>query len=371
MEHSPLSIQSEELKRRVSAIFGHAEKVEKLFIMNTEHSDPNFLYLTGFTSGLFESSYLIVEKTGATLFTSALEYDTAVAQAPDILKVVKMDLEGTFREQVKKLITGLNVGINGDFIPYAVFAAIKKKYKPKKLFDVSDALLEARLIKSREEIDLIRKAVGITKLALVLIQKEFKEGMTELDLASKFDAASSSLGSEGPSFKTIVCFGENASQPHHSPDHTKLQYGDFILIDAGARVGNYCSDMTRTFIFGDDKEKVPEYVRKEAVMRIVKEAQLKALRKVKPGVTGASIHRVAQSVIDTAADGLYAGTFIHALGHSLGIEVHDGAGFSPGAKQKLKPGMVITAEPGIYINGFGGVRIEDDILVTDKGFEVL
>jgi Xaa-Pro aminopeptidase len=205
----------------------------------------------------------------------------------------------------------------------------------------------------------------------MLIQKEFKEGMTEMELAARFDSISASLGSEGPSFKTIVCFGANAALPHHSPDRTRLRYGDFILIDAGAKVQNYCSDITRTSIFGTDKSRIPDCEKKQEMLRIVKDAQLAALRKIAPGVTGLTIHMEAQRTIDTAANGRYKGTFIHALGHSLGIEVHDGPGFSPGAKQELEPGMVITNEPGIYVEGFGGVRIEDDILVTEKGAEVL
>ncbi len=364
-------MESEELRGRLARVFAQAEGVEKILLMNTDYGDPNFFYLTGFTSGLFEYSYLVVEKQGMTLFTSSLEYATAKEQAPKGLTVVQMDDVKKFRAELKEKLAGFRVGVNESFIPYAAYKAIRRRYRPRKMVDISEAFSKARLVKSEYEIDLIKKAVKITKWAMVLIQKDLKEGMTELQLAARFDGISAEIGSEGPSFKTIVCFGKNAALPHHSPDHTKLKYGDFVLIDAGAKVSNYCSDITRTALFGDDKSRIPDYQKKERMLRIVKEAQVKAIKKIKPGVKGAAVHRVAQKVIDTADKGIYKGTFIHSLGHSLGIEVHDGPGFSPGAKQVLKPGMIITAEPGIYVEGFGGVRIEDDVLVTETGTEVI
>ncbi len=361
----------EELHARLRNVFEGQNAPEKILLMNTGNSDPNFFYLTGFTSGLFEYSYLVADKSSETLFTSALEYDTALQQKVKGMEIVKIDDIKKFRSEMKALIGGTKLGINEWFMPYAIYNSIKKRYKPKKTIDVSKQLTNARLVKSIDEVKTIKKAVGITKWAQMLIQKEFKEGMTELELAAKFDSMSASLGSEEPSFKTIVCFGANAALPHHSPDATKLKYGDFILIDAGAKVRNYCSDITRTSIFGTDKSRIPDYEKKQEMLKIVKDAQLAAMRLIRPGVHGSTIHEVAQKVIDGAKNGEYKGTFIHALGHSLGIEVHDGPGFSPGAKQELKPGMVITDEPGIYVEGFGGVRIEDDILVTDKGAEVL
>ncbi len=361
----------EEFNSRLHKVFDGKNAPDRILLMNTDNSDPNFFYLTGFTSGLFEYSYLVADKSSAKLFTSALEYDTALSQKVKGLEIIKIEDIKKFRAEMKSLLNNSVIGINEWFMPYAIYSSIQKRYKPKKTLDVTKQLTDARLVKSISEVKTIRKAVGITKWAQVLIQKEFKEGMTELQLAAKFDSISASLGSEEPSFKTIVCFGANAALPHHSPDNTKLKYGDFILIDAGAKVNNYCSDITRTTLFGTDKSKIPDYDKKQEMLKIVKDAQLAAIRRIRPGVTGSSIHETAQRIIDTSAGGKYKGTFIHALGHSLGIEVHDGPGFSPGARQLLKPGMVITDEPGIYVEGFGGVRIEDDILVTEKGAEVL
>ncbi len=358
------------LKRRLGRVFDETN-FDKILILNTGSADPNFLYVTGFTSGLFEYSYLVLDKEKARLFTSALEYETAVAQKSIGLEVIRIESAEQFKSAMGKELDGLRIGINEAFVPVRSYKSIRKNYKTKRLLDATKAFERARLIKDEEEIANIRKAVGITKLAQVLIQKEFKEGMTELELSSKFDALCGSLGSDGPSFKTIVCFGKNAALPHHSPDQTRLQYGDFILVDAGSRSGNYCSDLTRTFVFGDDKARITDWDEKEKIIKIVKEAQVKAIRGIRPGVKGKDIDKIARNYIDRAENGRYKGTFIHSLGHSLGLEVHDGAGFSPNEETIIKEGMVITVEPGIYINGFGGVRIEDDVLVAVDGSLVL
>jgi Xaa-Pro dipeptidase len=358
-------------RERIDKIFRMCGKVDKVLIMNTSAPDPNFLYVTGFTSGLFEYSCLILEGKKAKLITSALECDTARQQAPRGMEIVCVNSRDEVRKVVGGSINGFRIGINESFMPVQSYKSLKKNYNAGKFSDVSFGLSEARLVKDADEIAKIKKAASMTKWALMLIQKEFRRGMTEMELGARFDALSSSVGSEGPSFKTIVCFGKNAAMPHHFPDGTKLEYGDIILIDAGAKSGNYCSDMTRTFVFGDDKKMIGRVDEKEEIMKVVKEAQVKAIRAIKPGVKGKEIDRVARKYIESFEGGKYKGRFIHSLGHSLGIEVHDGPGFSPNEETVIKAGMVITVEPGIYINGFCGVRIEDDVLVTKDGALVL
>ena len=363
-------MKKEEQLLRIKRAFSYTKDTDVIVLFNTGNMDPNFLYFTGLKNGLFEYSYLILEKYKATLFTSSLEYETAIESVPEGMKVVKMDPSIDFRSEINTILKDKKVGMNDFFIPHGLYLLLMKRYTLKETIDVSEALSKARLIKDELEIKSIKKAVSITKWAEMMIQKAFKEGITEKELASKFDQISASLGSDSPSFETIVCFGKNAALPHHFPDNTKLKKGDFILIDAGAKVDNYCSDITRTFIFGEQNDS-DDYKVKLRMMKVVKDAQLRAIRAIKPGVKGSDIHKIAQEYIDTVDDGFYKGKFIHALGHSLGIEVHDGIGFSPGANQLLKPGMVITVEPGIYIPGFGGVRIEDDIVVTKDGADVL
>ncbi|MGC9205263.1 MAG: M24 family metallopeptidase, partial [Candidatus Micrarchaeia archaeon] len=242
-------------------------------------------------------------------------------------------------------------------------------FKPRAMVDVSKAFEEARLLKDDEEVQSIRKAISITKLAIMQAQKYLREGITELTFAAQIEYIMKSLGATGLAFDTIVAFGKNAALPHHMPDETKLKSGDFVLIDTGAKYKNYCADISRTIIF--DEKKARNAKRMEEMLKVVKDAQLMAIKAIKPGISGAKVSKMVTSYINSYANGRYKGKFIHALGHSVGIEVHDATIFSKKPSVKIKDRMVLAIEPGIYINGFGGVRIEDDILVTKDGAVVL
>jgi Xaa-Pro dipeptidase len=353
-------------KDRLRCLFTGLKGVDAVLLMNTGAADPNFHYLTGFTSGLFEDSVLVATSRRLYLITSVLEYQTALDQRTRNMRVISSGYDGKAAKRwLLKLVKGKKIGINGSFLPANTFKRLKSKYKPKKLIDVSKSLLKARLIKGEDEILKIRKAVRITKTAMQRIQKYFKTGITELQLAAQFDFIQMSLGASGPSFDTIVCFGKNAALPHHSPGNTRLKKGDFVLIDAGAKIANYCSDITRTFIFAGSGN-----ARQKEMLETVRKAQREAILAIEPSKDGKTIHTLAESVINSAYGGKFKGRFIHSLGHSLGLEVHDGPGFSR-QSLKLRLGMVLTVEPGIYIPGFGGVRLEDDILITQNGCKIL
>ncbi|MEM0147306.1 MAG: Xaa-Pro peptidase family protein [Candidatus Micrarchaeaceae archaeon] len=339
--------------------------IDKFVIANASTQDPNFRYLTRFRSGIFEDDILIVERNKVKLITSELEYATAVSQRLIGMQVSKVDKRNQkeVKEALKKELQGKRIGINGAFMPAGTYLKLRREYKPAHILDASECFAKARLVKDKEEIASIDQAARITGKAMQRIGRYFKEGITELELARIFDRLSEELGSEKPSFDTIVCFGKNAALPHHMPDGTRLRNGDIVLIDAGATANGYCSDMTRTFIFGKDKR-----IKQESeMMQIVKEAQRRAISEMKPGATGSDVDKAARSYIDSALGGKYKGTFIHSLGHSVGLEVHDGYGLYPGSKTVLKEGMIFTAEPGVYVVGFGGVRIEDDVLITRHG----
>ena len=355
---------------RYRKIFEKEMGIDTVVIMNTGVQDPNFYYFTGFRSSLFEKNILIVKKDHSYLFTYDLEYQDAMKQRFKGIDIIKMSDEQKARKLLLKEIKGKTVGINGEFLPLNYYNRIKESYKPKRLIDISNSLTDTRLIKDNTEIANIKRAAKITKRAMQLIQKHFKVGITEVELARKFDEISGNLGSEGPSFDTIVCFGSNAALPHHSPDRTKLRKGDIILIDAGAKFNKYCSDITRSFIF--QKKNDEDYRKKKEMYDTVKEAHDLALRSIREGMPLSRVHYIAADYINKKANGRYNGKFIHSLGHSLGIEVHDGPGFAPAYSNiNAKAGMVITDEPGIYIKGFGGIRIEDDVLITEKGAVIL
>lgn len=345
----------------------NSKGARRILIVNTSSRDPNFTYLTGFKSGLFEGNSIIAERGRITLMTNSLEYQDAKRQSFKGLRIVSPKTRDEMRKVLSKGIKGKIIGVNKSFIPEDLYERVQRVYKPRRMTDVSEAFENARLIKDRNEVASVAKAAKITKKAMSQIKAKLRAGVTEKEIAADFDYISAKLGSERPSFTTIVCFGRNAAIPHHMPDNTRLKKGDFVLIDAGATFNGYCSDITRTHLFGKGKDRK----RKLDVYNTVKEAQRLAIAAIRTGATAESIHEVASRYINRYGNGRYKGRFIHSLGHSVGLEVHDGAGFSPGNKMKLKEGMVISVEPGIYIPGFGGVRIEDDILITRKGAVVL
>lgn len=336
--------------------------LDVIVIMNTSEQDSNFLYLTGFTSGIFEESILIVRRSGAELLTSALEYETAKAQAPNGLEVY----EASDKDSVSKRMKGLNgkvIGINESFLPVSYKKTIIKMSKPKRTVDCSGNFASARQIKTPDELKRMRHAVHVTKSVLSDMPKYFKEGMTETQLAAKFEYLQMEKSCR-TSFPSIVAFGSNASMPHYMPGNRKLHANTIILMDVGAKYQNYCSDISRTFIFKPDKVS-SKYKRMNEIYETVKTAQSLALEEMYAGNMSYISHKTASDYINKAHMGKYKGTFIHALGHSIGVDVHDGDVLSS-KKLVLKENMVFSDEPGIYVKGFGGVRIEDDVLIGKR-----
>jgi Xaa-Pro dipeptidase len=338
-------------------------------IMNTSYHDSNFTYLTGIYSGSFEGSVVIAEGESAKLITTQLDYGVAKDNPAKGLEVVCVNSRDEMLKNLKEL-KGKIVGINGNFLPYGAYNRLKKDILPKKIIDISGRFISARQVKEWDEIELIGIANNIVKKALSQIEGEFFSGMTEKELAKTFDSMMLDYGASSPSFETIVCFGANSAVPHHVPDNTKLSNNSFVLIDAGARYRGYCSDVTRTFIFKPEK-KGSKYRKMLDIYNTVDAAQKAALERAVPDAYADTVHIAASDYINKAKGGMYAGKFTHALGHSVGIDVHDGPGFSPLSHYKLKERMVISNEPGIYIDGFGGVRIEDDLLILKKGSKYL
>ncbi len=179
--------------------------------------------------------------------------------------------------------------------------------------------------------------------------------MTERALEAQIDHDIVEKGADSPSFESIVAFGESSAFPHYTPGERRLHIGDNILVDVGARFHLYCSDITRTYFFGRAKER-----QRRAYSKVL-EAQTKAIGAIREGASGRDVHMVAARVIDKSE---FKGRFTHGLGHSLGLEVHDGPGLGLKSTTKLARNMVMTVEPGVYLPGEGGVRIEDDVVVT-------
>jgi Xaa-Pro aminopeptidase len=220
-----------------------------------------------------------------------------------------------------------------------------------------------RKVKDDHEIDLIRKAVALAEEAFEAVRPEVKVGLTENYLAGLMVFELRSRGAMDASFPVIVAAGANSSLPHYRPGEALVQHDQPLLFDWGAVYRGYCSDLTRTLLIGKVSEKMKK------IYNVVLEAQAAAIRFLRPGVTTMQADRVARDVIERAGFGK---NFGHGLGHGLGREVHEGPAMrKTGGDEELRPGMIVTAEPGIYLPGEGGVRIEDDVLITHSGCEVL
>ena len=219
-----------------------------------------------------------------------------------------------------------------------------------------------RLIKTEEELDLIVKACEIADQAYEYILTYVKAGMTELQVKNELEAHMTSLGASGPSFDTIVASGHRGALPHGVASEKVIESGDMVTLDFGAWYKGYASDITRSFGVGSVSEEM------ENIYNIVLESQLKALEEIQAGMTGQEADSIARDIIK--ANG-YGDNFGHSLGHGFGLEVHELPGLAQKSTITLESGMCITIEPGIYVDGVGGVRIEDDALVTEKGLKKL
>ena len=227
----------------------------------------------------------------------------------------------------------------------------------------SDVVASLRSVKSAEEVRLIRDAMALAEGVLADLLGTLEAGLTERELAAAFEYEFKKRGASGASFDTIALFGARSSLPHGEPGDKVLEAGDIVLLDFGCRKEGYCSDLTRTYVFGTMPG--PWF---EDIYTLTQEAQQRAIEAVKPGAVAREVDGVARSII---ASGGHAEHFGHGLGHGVGIEVHEAPRLGEHAACALEPGMVVTVEPGIYLPGRGGVRIEDLVVVTDDGCELL
>src|SRR5256886_6266494 len=218
--------------------------------------------------------------------------------------------------------------------------------------------MKARLVKDAQEVDLIQRACDIASRAFEETLSFIQSGVTEAEVASELVYRMQKNGATAPSFRTIVGSGPNGAEPHYTAGPRKIERGDMIVIDFGAQYHMYCSDITRTVVVGKASEE------QRRMHETVARAQAAALAKMKPGSKGKSVDAAARNLIDRSK---YKGRFIHGLGHSIGLAVHDGGALNASSDLVLRPNMVFTDEPGVYLPGFGGVRIEDDVLITNKG----
>ncbi len=356
------------MKQRVLKAFkGIDASIDTLVVGNAvePHLDHTFFYLFDVPSGLFEGGAAIAHRDGTLdIFTSPLEAQSAeeAAKGDSSVRVHTIDREGAFAAIAKAAGSSPHIGLNFAELTHDWYVRLEKALPQAKFVDVSAALRKARATKDADEIARLRKAAEIGSKVGTEIPSLLRTGITELELAAEIEYRMNRLGAGGRSFSTIVAFGPHGAEPHYQPGATKLTPGVSIVCDYGAFYRRYASDITRSFRFG------PRDAEMKDVHDTVERSQRAALDAIRPGVPANKVHAAAADVIDSSP---YKGRLIHGVGHSIGLGVHDGWYYGPKIEDPLEEGMVFTVEPGIYLPGKGGVRIEDDIVVTKHGYEFL
>jgi len=322
--------------------------------------DSLFWYVTEQTSGTFEGSFALISKDGSLdIATGQLEEATARKGLGNVHTYGTRDERDSV---VKELLKGCKkIGVCGRTLTYNTSEYIKKITNAE-LIDVSAKISEVTVIKDKKEIADIKKACDISSKAASKIPEMLRNGITEKEMAWEIDSFMRINNGSGNAFDTISAFGENSAEPHHSPSERALKKGDVALFDFGSRYGMYSSDLTRTVFFRE-----PEDILRRAY-DVVLRAKNAGMAEMKNGAPVRNADNAAREIIDASE---FKGKFIHSFGHGIGMSVHEDPSVSSKSEETFRTGMVVSAEPGIYLPGIGGIRIEDTVLITDDGFKEL
>jgi Xaa-Pro aminopeptidase len=321
---------------------------------------PNVRYLSGYTG----TNGLILISPHESLFLTDFRYKDQVSEQVKYSKIVIAERELILSLPTLSLLKPkrLKLGFEQNYLSCGTYTKLKALL-PNCLLVPTENLVESLSVKKDpNEIDRIKKAVSITDRVFYEILDFVKPQVKEQDLAAEIEFRFKKYGSSAPFFETIVASGKRSALPHGVASSKRIEKGDLVTLDMGAVYDGYTADLTRTVVVGKANKKQKE------VYNIVLKAQKEAISKVKPKIKARDLDKVARDIIKRAGYDKYFG---HGLGHGIGGLIHDSPLINPRNQQLLEPGMVITIEPGIYIPNWGGVRIEDDVLVTKRGCEVL
>ena len=323
-------------------------------------NEANMLYMTGFPGA---ACILIPEKGDNILYVYNVNYEQAKAEGKSFhIELVKRNenlmkkvASQTLKFKIKKLAI--------DALNHENYRSLAKNLRGKTKLKIQGKLLwELRKVKDEKEIELMRKAGELTSQGMKTAYETIKPGIKEYEAAAEIEYAMRKGGGWGTAFDTIVASGARSAFPHGGCTDREIRKGDLVVVDIGAVYRYYCSDMTRTIVAGKPSQK------QKKIYQIVKEAQAKACQAVKPKVKAKYVDEIARKIIENAGYGEY---YVHGLGHGVGLEVHEPPTLNPESKDKLAVGNVVTIEPGIYLPGFGGFRIEDTVLVQKRKSEKL
>ena len=318
----------------------------------------NIRYLSGFTGS---NAVLLVMKKESYFFTDS-RYETQAGEEVKNLSIIcgRKLLESVSAWAVKGGVKRL--GFEGEKVSYDEFLRLRDGLNGCELRSLSRELGTIRSAKEQREIALMRKAIAIGDRGFACAAEMIAPGVAEKDIARHIEGEIRRWGADAAAFDIIVASGARAALPHGIASDKKIERGDFVIVDLGVSFRGYNSDETRTFVVGKASR------RQEGVYQIVKEGHDRAIGAVKAGVRASDVDNAARGYIQKRRMGKY---FEHGTGHGVGIAVHEPPTVSPNSSDVLEKGMVITIEPGVYIPGWGGVRIEDMVLVTDRGGEIL
>lgn len=325
-------------------------------------SESNVRYLTGFTG---DSSWLLVNRDVTQLISDA-RYTTQIAEECPGLDVeirgVGQSMWQTTSGVVKSAGVG-RLGIEGDHLTVSQHAALEACIDSAEIVVSGRLTEELRVIKDKWEIAQTREAVYQAERGIGMTRASLRSSQTETEIRYALEASMREFGAVGPAFEPIVGVGPTAALPHAHAGHRSVAESPLLLIDWGAETASgYRSDLTRVFFTGRPTKKM------RTVYETVLKAQQEAIRRIRPGAICSDIDQVARAIIRDAG---YGRRFGHGLGHGVGLDIHEPVRLGPDSQETLKPGMIVTVEPGIYLEGQFGVRIEDDVLVTRDGYEVL
>lgn len=322
-------------------------------------SDINRRYVTGFTG---TAGAVIITKDKQILITDFRYVEQAKTQAPhfEIVQHTK-----PLYEEICTIVERLGIkklGFEQDHVVYRTFRQLEQLLTKTELVPVSALVEMLRMQKTEEELQLIKQAAAIADETFAYIITFIQEGRTEREVANEIEMYMRKLGATSSSFDIIVASGQRSALPHGVASEKVIQKGELVTLDFGALYKGYCSDITRTIAVGEPSETLSE------IYHVVLHAQQKGMEMIKAGMTGKEADAITRDYIAEKGYGAYFG---HSTGHGIGLEIHEGPALSIKSNTVLKPGMVVTVEPGIYIPNVGGVRIEDDIVITADGNEPL
>ncbi|MGX5175230.1 M24 family metallopeptidase [Aliikangiella sp. IMCC44653] len=323
----------------------------------------NVRYLSGFNNQDPHVAYLVITQNALHLITDYRFTQQAINECP-LFSITERDRQKvTLSQQIKHSLAQLDVNrvaFEQDEFSYAQWLKIKTELEPIETMGISGWVEAQRMIKDSQELSLIKQAAQIADKAFLKLIPLIQVGISELELSIELEYQMQKLGSSGIAFPTILVSGNKTAFPHGLPSTKQLQYGDLITLDFGAVVEGYRSDMTRAIILGEPDQK------QQAVYQTVLQAQAQAFECIGPNVPATKPYFAAKSVLDNSPYAKFQG---EGLGHGVGLFLHEQPIMHANCQWELQPNMVITVEPGIYIPGWGGVRIEDDVIVTNSGYE--